>query len=312
MHSPFRQDAGGSPPSYQPALPPRDWHIAVKEYVRQQLYGEMEPIRVQVALLQKQMHILDEKSQQLVPARHERENSRVSDRSALSEKKLEEMNPHLENLIHITETKLGETTTRLARAEGVIKEITALQDKFTQRQDSLTECMQDLDSRFDRVHRIVMKENFDPIKPVPPAPNSNHLQSVPEHYAPQHGYKDEMTPGWVPPPAPYNAPATRPPPPSAAAAHVWTASDHQASLEVEEFSFQVDRRPGVSLGMILRNNGSKLVVDQASNGSSLPVSQGDRIVAIDGIRGDSHILLELIQRTGKFKITCQRLLSTTL
>merc|ERR1719491_1112062 len=96
--------------------------------------------------------------------------------------------------------------------------------------------------------------------------------------------------------------------------HVWAAKEHQASLEVEEFSFNVNRRPGTSLGMVLRDDGSKLVVDQAStdgNGLALPVSQGDRIVAIDGIRGDSKRLLQLIRRTGLLGITCQRLLSTS-
>jgi hypothetical protein len=304
--------------------------MAVKEYVRQQLYGEMEPIRVQVALLQKQLQILDEKAQAIVPARND---SRESGRSALSEKKLQdEMSPRLENWMNKQEHEITENQTRIAKAENVLRELGALHDKFTQRHDSLVVCVQDLDARIENVDKaMARKMDFDASK-MQSIPNGM-LPSVPEDYASNHGGGygahnggGALPPGYVPPPGhpqpqsggamfggpqqprTANVQAQAP----GAAAHVWTACDHQASLEVEEFTFPVDRQPGVSLGMILRNDGSKLVVDQTSEGCNIPVATGDRIVAIEGIRADSKGLLELIRRTGKFQITCQRLLSTTL
>jgi len=295
--------------------------MAVKEYVRQQLYGEMEPLKVQVALLQKQLHVLEETCKAVVPARSMSRDSNHSGRGSPSEKKLDEMGPSIENWMHDHESKLSDQTARLTKAEGVLRELGALHDKFAQRHDSLVECVQDLDTRIDHVDKAhsTLRKNMELVPSTAP---QGPLSSVPEHRAAAHHEKSAMPPGWVPPPgaggfagaAPSAGPPNVPPaaPGTGAAAHVWTASEHQASLEVEEFSFDVDRRPGMSLGMILRNDGSKLVVDQMSEGSAVPVSVGDRIVAIAGIRGDSKVLLELIRRTGKFQITCQRLLSTTL
>jgi hypothetical protein len=299
--------------------------MAVKDYVRQQLYGEMEPIRVQVAVLQKQLQELDVKTQGMVvpiggsPGRN---NSRGSD---LSEKKLEEMSPRLENWMTKQESDLGETNNRLAEAERVLRDLGAGCEKFTQRHDSLFVFVQDLDRRIDDVDKAAQanhqeaKFNHQQVlaKAVTsaPMPHNSPLPTPDHHGGYAAGPLPIPTPAWAP--SPLASPGGQPISAAAAAAaglpqNKWTASDQSASLEVEEFNFQVDRKPGMSLGMILRNDGSKLVVDKISEGSSVPVTLGDRVVAIDGIRGDSKVLLELVRRTGKFKITCQRLLSTTL
>lgn len=327
-HDSFRQDAGKGG-GYGGAPPARDWHMAVKEYVRNQLYAEMEPLKVQVAVLQKQLVVLDEKSKAIVPARS---NSRKSDNSELAEKKLEDMNPRLEEMMNQHDAKLNETNSRLAEAERVLRDFGAINDKFARRHDSLVECVQDLDGRLDQVDKAQQKAAQQVPSPLP----HGMLPSVPENYAAVHeaeghSWPAQLPPGPVPPPGGSGFHGAPPPPGGSGfagkapttphhnapsgngkAALIWTASEHQASLEVEEFSFQVDRIPGMPLGMILRNDGSKLVVDQISEGTHFPIAPGDRIVAIDGIRGESQSLLDMIKRTGTFQISCQRLLSTTL
>jgi hypothetical protein len=291
--------------------------MAMKEYVRAQMFTEMEPMRVQVALLQKQLQELDVKSQQLV-ALNPRNKSRESDQSALSEKKQQEMSPRVENWMHEQDTKITETNSRVGKVEGVLRELGALHDKFAQRHDSLVECVRDMDLRIDHVDKIATQTQNAPAVHVPAGPPGGPLASVPEDgVIDGHG---SLPPGFVPPPpggggyagAAQHSKSGAASSSSGSGAQVFTAREHQAQVEVEEFDFEVSRQSGVSLGVVLRNDGSKLVVDQINEGCGMPVIPGDRIVAIDGCRGDSKALLEMIRRTGKFKIICQRLLNTSL
>lgn len=296
-----------------PAMPPRDWHMAVKEYVRQQMFSEMEPIRVQVEMMKKQLLILDEKSVAVVPARS---NSRGSERQLETEKKMMEgeggaNDPRLEGFMKDQADKFGEVHSRVGRAEGVLRELGALHDKFAQRHDSLVECVRDLDVRIDNVDNAVARAQ------VPLTPPGGPLPSVPEDFVPDYKGHAPMPPGFVPPPAGFGQQHHAGAPPSAQKADpgnnaVWTAREHAAALEVQEFGFEVERIAGVSLGIVLRNDGSKLVIDQIQEMCKMPVQDGDRIVGIDGIRADSKKLLELIRRQGTLRITCQRLLTTSL
>jgi len=294
-----------------PAMPPRDWHMAVKEYVRQQMFSEMEPIRVQVEMMKKQILILDEKSVAVVPARS---NSRGSDRQLETEKKMTEggeNDPRLEGFMKDQADKFNEVHNRVGRAEGVLRELGALHDKFAQRHDSLVECVRDLDVRIDNVDNAVARAK------VPLTPPGGPLPSVPEDFVPDYKGHAPMPPGFVPPPANFGNQQHAGAKPSEQRADpgnnaVWTAREHAAALEVEEFAFEVERLAGVSLGIVLRNDGSKLVIDQIQDICKMPVQDGDRIVGIDGIRADSKKLLELIRRQGLLRITCQRLLTTSL
>jgi len=305
--SPFRVDAAGGGGM---GAPPKDWHMAVKDFVRQQMFSEMEPIRVQVALLQKQLQILDEKSTQvaMIPPRSNSRDQGMEKKANM----IEEVNPEMENWMKDTTDKFGEVHNRVARAEGVLRELGALHDKFAQRHDSLVECVRDLDVRIDHVDNVVATKHTQ--VHVPSGPPTGPLPTLHEEELFKPGHSP-LPPGFVPPPGGGQFSGAVPAPagaPAGAVASVWTAQEHQAALEVEEFGFDVNRIPGVSLGIVLRNDGSKLVVDQIQEGCTMPVNQGDRIVGIDGIRCESKQLLELIRRTGKLKITCQRLLTTSL
>jgi len=270
--------------------------MELKDFVRQRMYSEMEPMRVEVALLHKQIKAIDEKTQHVALV------------GSPQEKKLEVVSPKLEALF-------DDTNNRLIHAEGVLRELGALHDKFAQRHDSLVECLQDLDKRVEHIdEKLVASKQIDlearkaPCPSVP-RPGVGELFLTDEYIMPPHTRPGLREDG-------YAAVAPMCSSRGGSGGHIWAAKEHQASLQVEEFTFNVNRRPGTSLGMVLRNDGSKLVVDQAGDGGpqgiTMPVNPGDRIVAIDGIRGDSKKLLELIRRTGQFTISCQRLLSTTL
>lgn len=280
--------------------------MELKDFVVQRMYNEMEPMRVEVALLHKQINAIDKKSHQVALAG-----------TTLLEKKLQAASPKLEALF-------DQTNQRLTHAEGVLRELGALHDKFAQRHDSLVECLQDLDKRVEHIDEKLVSSralnletgkmlalDLEPRKapsPLSSRPGLGALTALPEEYImPPHplpGLDDRGHAPLLP-----NCDSS-----GELGNRIWAVKDHQASLQVEEFSFNVNRRPGTSLGMVLRDDGKKLVVDQAGTDGSLalPVIQGDRIVAIDGIRGHSKELLKLIRRTGCFVITCQRLLSTSL
>lgn len=285
---PFRHDASGS--GLNMSMPPRDWHVAVKEFVRQQLYGEVEPLRVQVALLQNQIRSLD---QQLA----------LGDSHASPEKKLMEsdwISPRLESWMTEQDNKFYETSARLEKAEGVLKELGMLHDKFLTRHDALVQCVQDIDERVDKA--IAGKQlGPDTSKFATGHPGEPHNALAPDAFGFGAPTNSVLPTPHVDDPAPQNG-----------SHQVWMAGEHQAALEVEQFSFQVERKPGTSLGMILRNDGKKLVIDKIVEGCPLPVKVGDRIVGIDGIRAESERLLEMIRRNGTLQITCHRLLTTTL
>lgn len=289
--------------------PPRDWHMELKEFVRQRMYSEMEPIRVQVALLHKQIRTIDEKTQHVALI--------GSPPDAVQEKKSTTpqhiISPDMEAWM---DTKLRETNNRVTHAEGVLRELGALHDKFAQRHDSLVNCLQQLDKRvgeMDGLGKSSKQIDLEARKapcPSVPRPGVGELVALPDEYImPPHTRPGlGSLAGTAPHPTVAPSCSSR----GSAGGQVWKANDQQASLEVEEFSFCVDRGPGMSLGMVLRDDGSKLVIDQINEGNTMPVTLGDRIVAIDGIRGESKRLLELIRRTGQFTISCQRLLSTSL
>lgn len=294
---PFRNDASGS--GLNMSMPPRDWHVAVKEFVRQQLYGEVEPLRVQVALLQNQIRSLD---QQLA----------LGDSHASPEKKLMEsdwISPRAEAWMTEQDNKAYETSARLEKAEGVLKELGMLHDKFLTRHDALVQCVQDIDERVDKA--IAGKQLGPDTSKLGTGPSGEHMNALaPEATGLGFGFPTNSvlpTPHLDDPAVDANAVR-----PQNGSHQVWMAGEHQAALEVEQFSFQVERKPGTSLGMILRNDGKKLVIDRIVEGCPLPVKVGDRIVGIDGTRADSERLLEMIRRNGTLQITCHRLLTTTL
>jgi hypothetical protein len=311
-----------------PGMPPRDWHMDIKEFVRQRMYSEMEPIRVDLAMLAKQVQVLDVKTQQVALVGSQLPES--------EEKKLGEiLSPKIEAWVEGKLQGLQDTNSRLSHAEGVLRELGALHDKFALRHDSLVECLQDLDKRVEQIDGLVVanKQMDMAVTKLPsggmaphpsaPRPGVKELVPLPGEYQtippPQSraGFAEPIKPpfgeGGHARAASRQAPVT----PSSASrgasgGNVWTANDHEAYLQVKEFTFSVNRIAGVSLGMVLRDDGSKLVIDKINEGITLPVCQGDRIVAIDQIRGDSKKLLELIRRTGQLAISCQRLLSTSL
>jgi len=270
--------------------------MAVKEYVRQHIFNEMEPMKVQVAMLQKQLNEVVEKSTEVVPVRSNSEPNRSI------EEKAQDISPRVENWMYVSENRIGETNARVGKVENVLRELGALHDKFTQRHDSLVECVQDLDQRVDHVKTALETKprmNMDV--------QTNGLLSVPEGHHQGLALPSIPPGGWVPPhgsrnfgSGPQHGNAT------------FLALEHEASLEVEELSFTVERRSGAPLGMILRNDSSTLVVDKITESCTMPVMMGDRIIAVDGVHGDSKTLLELMRRIGNFSITIHRLLSTTL
>jgi len=96
------------------------------------------------------------------------------------------------------------------------------------------------------------------------------------------------------------------------AASVEKIRHHQAYVEIEEFSFQVDRCANMPLGMTLHEDGRALAVRHVFSTCSMPIIEGDRIIAINGSRGDSKVLMYMIRGTGFLDVTCQRMLSATV
>jgi len=297
-------------------MPPRDWHMELKEFVRQRMYTEMEPIRVEVASLHKKMQMLDQKTSTALALPDVRKDEAL-------EKKLDVVSPQMEAMVE-------EMNGRVTKAEGVLRELGALHDKFAQRHDSLVQCLANLDKRVSQMDDTVAKTkalvDVSPVK----APMSNvaklgevdprdrespknmnsaakDMATTPRYARPGLGaLGGEVAQTPMQPQTPMQGRV------DSRGKNIWNAIDQKASLEVEEFSFNVSRRSGVPLGVVLRDDGFKLIVEKIEPGNSLPVNPGDRLVAIDGVRGDSKVLLEMIKRTGQLTISCQRLLSTSI
>merc|ERR1719408_435085 len=101
-------------PMTPPMPPPRDLHMELKEFVRQRMFSEMEPIRVQVALLHKQVQTIDEKTQQV--ALIGRPSDAIQEKKAMTPQ--ETISPDVQAWM---DSKLRETNNRVSHAEGVLR-----------------------------------------------------------------------------------------------------------------------------------------------------------------------------------------------
>lgn len=254
-------------------------HLNVKEMVRQQMQAELEPVRMQLADLQKLMQSVD------VMTASSRTDPELSD--AMMEQKMKPDTSRYENM-------LAGQGFRLQSAENVLRELGGAFDKFVNRHDALMQHVQDIDFRMDEMDKVIKAaaDEAGRMTKMVPASRENSRKAAASR---ENSQLLTRTIGRLP-----NESSQQ------------FSSVQQASQQVEELSFQVDRRYGMPLGIVLRNDGSKLVVDQVLESCTIPFNLGDRIVAVDGVRANSKKLLEMVGQNCIFKITCQRSCTETI
>jgi hypothetical protein len=257
----------------------RELQSAVKEHVKSQLRDELEPLRVQLAVQQRKVQQLDSK----VDNFHENHEQTRTELAQLARKEVLEKKMEAEPSPHFEAWRMNYDS-RMSKAEGMLSEVSQLQEKFHQRQDLLMQCFADLDDRFEKCEK--MSQN----RPTT-AQEQHRIHDDPDLHV--MGEKESI------PVVPSAGP------------NIFMTSTQEASLEVEEFVFQVDKTSG-SLGLVLRNDGDTLIIDKINDGCVLPVNVGDRLVGINGKHMTSNAILEELRRKGRMAITCHRYLSTTL
>lgn len=295
----FRYEAesrGASPQqSSRSAVEPaqmRELHAAVRELVAHDLHNELEPLRVQLALQQKQLQLLEYRYQEFAQqAQHTR--SQIEHRSnERSEKKQLDMepNPGFEAFKAFHER-------RLSSAEHIMREMSLVQDKSAQRQDGFGNLLTTLMHSFSELDEKIDKVASSKMTVVPP-----HMQ--PDRTAPPASMGDA---DFGLSPLPETLGRTVESVMSNTASCVFTKS----GIEVEEFTFEVDRTSG-SLGLMLKNDGDMLAIEKINSGCILPVNVGDRLVAVNGVRDDNNAMLEELRRKVRLSLTCERALFTTI
>lgn len=279
----FRFEAesrGGSPQSARVVgggLEPtqmRELHTAVRELVARDLQNELEPLRMQLAVQQRQLQHMEHRCQQIAQ-QHQTLQTRT-ELEGRTEKKLEfEPGPGFETWKTLQER-------RLSSAEHIIREMTSIQDKHSQRQDTLMQSFSELDEKIDKMtsRNLMVSPHILPDRIVAPVSMSDADFGVGRAL-------ESIMPN--------------------TASSVFTKS----GIEVEEFTFEIDRSSG-SLGLMLKNDGDLLAVEKINSGCILPVNIGDHVVAVNGVRNDVNAMLEELRRKARLSVTCERSLSTTV
>jgi archaellum component FlaC len=290
--------------------------MTVKEHVLRELQSEMEPLRKKVAVWEQQVQDLGQQFETFTHTAQQSQLAQLSLHESVEKKMEMEISPQMEAWKQNHDK-------RLLRVEDILHNVVGQQDKYSQRQDGIMQCVSDMDERFEKLENIVSgleklekivsskapsrKGSWDE-SPMRWNEAANHyscdLDEELDQFSLSRALSDSAPRSQQMRPGTYNLPIQM-----NIGFHV--PRSREASREATEFSFEVDVKGG-PLGLLLRNDGLVLHIDQVNDGCLLPVSAGDRIVAVNGIARNCQAMLDEIHKKGKLRMTCQHGNMTTL